>query len=281
MKFGVDVPVHGPYSDPNLLLDLALKAEQAGWDGFFLWDHITMMGSAPKLTDPWIVLAAIAARTAHIRLGTMITPLARRRPWKVARETAALDHLSHGRLILGVGLGALGKPEFAAFGEEENTRIRAEKLDEGLALLAAFWSGEKVSFAGKHYQVNNVRFLPKPVQQPRIPIWVGGYWPHKRPFQRAAQWDGVFPLQTGLGFKKMVSPETIKEIASCVHSYRTVERPFDIVHWGISSGVADADHAVMQAYQEAGVTWWLENINPGLGSVKQVASRIQAGPPGL
>lgn len=146
MKFGIDIPIHGHYSDPNLLVDLAVEAEGAGWDGFFVWDHITMVGKAPRVTDPWIVLAAVAAKTELIRMGTMVTPLARRRPWKVARETVAIDHLSQGRLILGVGLGAMGKAEFDALGEEAEARIRAEKLDEGLALLVALWSGEKVRF---------------------------------------------------------------------------------------------------------------------------------------
>jgi alkanesulfonate monooxygenase SsuD/methylene tetrahydromethanopterin reductase-like flavin-dependent oxidoreductase (luciferase family) len=279
MKFGIHIPIHGQYSDPNLLLDLAVEAERAGWDGFFLWDHITMVGKAPQVADPWIVLAAIAARTKDIRLGTMVTPLARRRPWKVARETVAIDHLSKGRLILGVGLGALGKAEFANFGEDDSIRTRAEKLDEGLALLMALWSGEQVNFEGKYYQVKNVRFLPKPYQQPRVPIWVGGYWPHKRPMRRAAQWDGVFPLQTGLGSKKMVSLNTIKEITGYVRRNRPDDRDFDLVHWGLSTGDPPQDQDIIIPYMDAGVTWWLENLYPGRGSVKQMRERIRNGPP--
>jgi hypothetical protein len=279
MKFGIDVPIHGPYSDPHLLLDLATETERAGWDGFFLWDHITMTGNAPKVTDPWILLAAIAAKTDRIRLGTMVTPLARRRPWKVARESVAIDHLSRGRLVLGVGLGALGKAEFAAFGEEYDTRLRAERLDECLALLLAFWSGENVRFEGKHYQVKNVRFLPRPYQEPRIPIWVGGYWPHKRPMQRAARWDGVFSLQTGLGFKKMVTPDTMKEIGDYVRQQRPNDEAFELVHWGVSSGNPAEDQSIVRAYRDAGVTWWLENIHAGRGSVNQMRERIRRGPP--
>jgi alkanesulfonate monooxygenase SsuD/methylene tetrahydromethanopterin reductase-like flavin-dependent oxidoreductase (luciferase family) len=279
MNFGIDLPVHGQFSDPNLLLDLAIETESAGWDGFFLWDHINMPGKAPKLTDPWAVLAAVAVRTDKIRIGTMITPLARRRPWKVARETVAIDHLSKGRLILGVGLGATGKTEFSAFGEEGDARVRAEKLDEGLALLVAFWSGENVNFEGKHYRAKDARFLPKPYQEPRIPIWVAGYWPHKAPMRRAARWDGAFPQQTGLGFKKMVSPDTMREIANYIQSYRSKEKEFDLVHWGLSKGNPEVDQAIVKAYEDAGVTWWLENFNPSRGSIKQVRERIRSGPP--
>jgi alkanesulfonate monooxygenase SsuD/methylene tetrahydromethanopterin reductase-like flavin-dependent oxidoreductase (luciferase family) len=279
MKFGVDVPTHGRYADPQLLLEMALDAEEAGWDGFFLWDHIALAGKAPQVTDPWIVLAAIAANTHCIRLGTMVTPLARRRPWKLAREAVALDHLSNGRVTLGVGLGAVGKTEFAAFGEESDAAVRAEKLDEALALLAAFWSGEKVFFQGRHFQVDGALFQPVPKQQPRIPIWVGGYWPHKAPMRRAARWDGVFPLQSGLGAKRMMAPDVVREVVAYVQSQRTDETAIDVVHWGLSSVKREDDLRVVQAYAEAAVTWWLENINPGRGSIRQMRERIRSGPP--
>ena len=278
MKFGVDVPTNSRYAHPGLLLEMAVEAEEAGWDGFFLWDHIALPGKRPQLTDPWIALAAIAANTQRIRLGPMVTPPARRRPWKLARETVALDHLSNGRLVLGVGLGAIGKTEFAAFGEESDPKIRAEKLDEALSLLTAFWSGEKVNFKGEHYQVEGAVFQPVPEQQPRIPIWVGGYWPHKAPMRRAARWDGVFPLQTGLGSGRMMAPDVVRQIVRYVEEHRAVETPFDIVHWGLSSGDPADDRPLLQEYADAGVTWWLENVNLGRGSVRQMRDRIRAGP---
>src|SRR5262249_33648633 len=163
------------------------EAEQVGWDGVFVWDVIyeADQPDAP-VTDPWIALAAMAMRTERIRLGALLTPLARRRPWKVARETVALDHLSHGRLIFGAGLGyqALG---FTPSGEAYEPTTRAGKLDEGLAILTGLWTGRPFQFGGKHYQVDVPSFLPTPVQSPRIPIWLGGYWPNRKPFQRAAR----------------------------------------------------------------------------------------------
>ena len=278
MKFAIDLPVHSHFADPNLLLDLALEAEASGWDGVFLWDHINWFGKSPRLTDPWITLAAIAAKTERIKIGTMVTPLSRRRPWKLARETVALDHLSKGRLILGVGLGASPKLEFATFGEVEDAVLRAERLDESLQLLQAFWSGEKVSFNGKHYQVEDVAFLPTPLQIPRIPIWVAGYWPNKRPLRRAARWDGVFSLQSGSGFKKMMQPATVADVKDYVELHRSNQEPFEVIHWGISSGNPAEDQPVYEQYEAAGATWWLENFNPSRGSLKQLRSRISRGP---
>jgi alkanesulfonate monooxygenase SsuD/methylene tetrahydromethanopterin reductase-like flavin-dependent oxidoreductase (luciferase family) len=193
MKYGLDVSTAGEYADPCILADLALEAEQAGWDGFFLWDVIFAEGQADMpVTDSWIALAAIASKTQQIRIGALLTPLARRRPWKVARETVALDHLSKGRLIFAAGLG-YQTLEFTPFEEESDPKIRAEKLEEGLQILNNLWAGEPCRFQGKHYHINVTKFLPRPVQSPRIPVWIGGYWPNRKPFRRAAQWDGAYP----------------------------------------------------------------------------------------
>src|SRR5262249_11423353 len=196
MQYGIHRPPFGPYGDARVLAELAAEAEKAGWDGFFLWDDITTAPPIP-VGDTWVALTAIALGTKRLRLGPLVTPLPRRRPWKVARETVSLDHLSHGRLILGVGSG--GSPdEFDDLGEEVSAKARAAMLDEGLEVLAGLWSAAPLHFEGTHYHVHGAQFLPRPLQTPRIPVWVAGGWPHTAPFRRASRWDGVFPLDVRL-----------------------------------------------------------------------------------
>lgn len=162
MRFGLDVSTGGSYADPELLADLAAEAEAAGWDGFFVWDALFARPASLPMTDPWVALAAAAVRTRRIRLGALVTPLARRRPWQVARQTASLDHLSHGRLIVGVGLGYQAL-DFEAFGEDAEPKVRGDTLDEALTVLTGLWSGRRFNFHGQHFQVNNVWFLLRPV----------------------------------------------------------------------------------------------------------------------
>lgn len=286
MKFGLNVPQFEAFGDVHTLVQMAQEAEAAGWEAFFLWDHILFDDLWHPMVDPWIALAAIAANTSRIRLGTMVTPLARRRPWKVAREAATLDHLSNGRFILGVGLGDPAQWEYGFFGEETEAKIRAEKLDEALEILAGLWSGDYFSYAGKHFQLEQMRFLPRPVQQPRIPVWVGGYWPRKRPFQRAARWDGVCPG----GLKAALTPDDWRDILAFIQQHRATDAPFEAVHGGTTPGDdPDADRVKVAAYAEAGVTWWIEDLSPygrGLGwgdkwtpeIVAQLRRRLRQGP---
>ena len=166
MRFCISIPNFGEYADVRRLAELAKEAEENGWDGCFLWDHINGWTQEP-MVDPWVALAVMAAATSRIRLGTMVTPLARRRPWKLARETVTLDHLSGGRLILGVGLGFPPEEEFTRLGEDADDRARARKLDEGLAVLTGLWSGEPFSFQGDEFEIDEATFLPRPLQQPR------------------------------------------------------------------------------------------------------------------
>jgi alkanesulfonate monooxygenase SsuD/methylene tetrahydromethanopterin reductase-like flavin-dependent oxidoreductase (luciferase family) len=259
------------------MVQLAVTAEQSGWDGVFLWDHIWFeVGTDAPMLDSWIALAAIAASTSRISLGAMITPLARRRPWKVARETATLDHLSGGRLIFGAGLGFPPDAEFSAFGEEADDRVRARKLDEGLAILDGLWSGRPFTFSGEHYDVDSVTFRPSPVQSPRIPVWCAGWWPNRAPFRRAARWDGVIPERIG---GDTLSPEEVAEIARFIEQHRESDGPFDIVINGYSEGVQDAD--LMDRYAQAKTTWWLERIDPHrLFSLEAARARVVDGPPG-
>jgi alkanesulfonate monooxygenase SsuD/methylene tetrahydromethanopterin reductase-like flavin-dependent oxidoreductase (luciferase family) len=279
MQFAIDLPPFGPFSDPNLVATLAEAAEEAGWHGFFLWDHINykLDGSkAPvQIADPWIQLAAIALRTTHIKLGPMVTPLARRRPWKVARETVTLDHLSGGRLILGVGLGSDHDGEYHDFGEPMDARVHGEMLDEGLAILMRLWSGEEVSYDGQHHQLSQVQFLPTPLQTPGVPIWVAGIWPHKKPFRRAAQFDGVYPQQRG----RALTPEDFQQILDYIQIQQTRTTPFDAVAYGSTSGTDQArDAAHVASFARVGATWWLEHFAPQQ-TVEQVRQRIKLGPP--
>ncbi|HEX4009303.1 MAG TPA: LLM class flavin-dependent oxidoreductase [Solirubrobacteraceae bacterium] len=285
MRFGVHLPNFGPLSDPAALVAVAREAEAAGWDGLFVWDHIAWDNGRVPMADPWIALAAIAASTTRIRLGALITPLARRRPWKVARETVTLDQLSAGRLVLGAGLGWRAGLEFAPFGEATGDRVRAERLDESLAIVDGLWTGEPFSFAGTHYRVDDAQFLPRPVQSPRIPIWIAGLLPHRRPFVRAARWDGAFPERRAGGTP---TPAEVAALGSFIAVQRAsaapaggqVPRldPFDIVVGGVS--VPGRPLAGHDAYAAAGLTWWLERIDPGADlSVPATLTRVCAGPP--
>jgi alkanesulfonate monooxygenase SsuD/methylene tetrahydromethanopterin reductase-like flavin-dependent oxidoreductase (luciferase family) len=278
VRFGLDLTIFGEMADPALLVDFAQEAEAAGWDGFFLWDHLVTAHDS-RVTDPWMVLAAIAVRTQRLRLGPMVTPLARRRMTKLARETVALDHLSGGRLILGVGLGSYDEAEFAAFGDEGDRVVRARILDESLAVLDALWSGERVSFQGQHLRVVADPFLPVPLQRPRIPVWVAGMWPNKRPMRRAAAWDGACPQRAGRGFEYQMSPQEMAEVIAFVASQRVTEGPYDFVHSGLLSGEPGHDRALAATYAEAGVTWWLEHVYPGRMSAAEVRELIRMGPP--
>jgi len=292
MRFGIYAPNFGEFSDPHNLLKLARAAEAAGWDGFFLWDHLLLNRTAPiPLTDAWIVLAAIAASTKRILLGPMITPIARRRPWKLAREAGALDHLSNGRLILGVGLGSPAEAEFQCFGEEPDDHVRAEKLDEGLSIVAGLLSGEPLIHRGKHYTVDGASFLPRPVQQPRVPIWVAGMLPSKAPLRRAARWDGVFPLKNppeGLSAESFtwlnfwLTPAELAAAADYVIAHRASSAGALEV---VASGATPAnDRArakeITSSYQDAGATWWLEWLDDQRGSFSEMLERVESGPPG-
>jgi alkanesulfonate monooxygenase SsuD/methylene tetrahydromethanopterin reductase-like flavin-dependent oxidoreductase (luciferase family) len=280
LRFGIIVPNFGEYSDPLLLAQMAREAEENGWEGFFLWDQISMDTPEP-VCDPWIALALVARDTERITLGPMVTPVPRRRPTTLARQSVTLDHLSGGRLILGVGLGAFEFHEFEALGDEPDLKVRAEMLDEGLQVLTGLWSGEPFSYEGKHYHIKSAQFLPKPVQQPRIPVWVAGIWPNKPPFRRAARWDGVMPGWDILGSPKQ-SPQEVRDMVAYIEAHRTSRGPFEVAHGGkTSSNSTEADRQEVREYAEAGVTWWLEDLNPWRGPIAEMRERIRSGPPKL
>jgi alkanesulfonate monooxygenase SsuD/methylene tetrahydromethanopterin reductase-like flavin-dependent oxidoreductase (luciferase family) len=283
MKYAIYLPAFGPYADVRRLAGLAHDAEEAGWDGFFLWDHIA--GWNLPTADPWVALAAIVLNTRRMRIGTTVTPLPRRRPWKVARETVTIDHLSGGRLTLGVGTGA-GEAEWDNLGEETDPKVRGAMLDEALSVLVGLWSGKALDYAGGYYYVKDTQFLPRPVQSPRIPVWVGGFWPNRAPFRRAARWDGAFPLfQTETEAEELVQ---LEQVVQYVAAHRTDPQPVEIVCTGVTPGERPEQAAEMVRQRAArGMTWWLEGIAPyrvGVGFDEEwpldaMRDRIVQGPP--
>lgn len=275
MKYGFVLPG----GDARQAADLAQAAEKAGWDGFFVWEPVWGI-------DAWVSLTAAAMLTTRIRLGTMLTPLSRMRPWKLASETVTLDRLSGGRVILAVGLGAVDTG-FTDFGEEIDRVKRAELLDEGLEILTGLWKGQPFQFEGKHYHVKPAKFMPPPppLQQPRIPIWVVGAWPSKKSMARALRWDGLLPTvlkpKTGAG---LASPDEVKLMADYIHARRSADTPYDIVVEGETPGDRpDQAREVLKPWIEAGVTWWTETRWSAPRSAEGfdlVRRRIEQGPPG-
>jgi alkanesulfonate monooxygenase SsuD/methylene tetrahydromethanopterin reductase-like flavin-dependent oxidoreductase (luciferase family) len=276
LHYGIYVPNFGECSHPRRLAEYALLAEESGWDGLFIWDHI-LWKPGLKVVDPWIALAAVAMNTKRIRIGILVTPIARRRPWKLARETVSLDHLSNGRLIVGVGLGNPPDLEFKQFGEDDDDRVRAAKLDEGLDVLVGLWSGKPFSYHGKHYHIMNSQFLPAPFQIPRIPIWVAGKWPNKAPFRRAAKWDGVIPEPARPNTR--IKPKDLLEILAYVKRHRTQSASYEVTVEGSTPGDPAEGAEIVSPYIEAGATWWLEDLHEWRDSPSNMSARIQHGPP--
>ena len=273
MRYGISVPNIGELA---LLVELGVEADRRGWDGFFLWDHIRFSTQFPvTVFDPWVTLGAVAARTESVRLGTLVTPLPRRRPWKLARETVTLDHLSGGRAVLGVGLGYPPDAEFASLGEDPDERVRAAKLDEGLEVLIRLWSGEPFDFEGEYYRIRRAAFLPTPVQQPRLPVWVAGMWPHRAPFRRAARYDGVVPIAVDdRGTPSPLDQADLADVVAYVRENRPSGDPFDVVH----SGPADPD--AVRASRAAGATWYLADAGiEGPGWEAAMLDLVRSGPP--
>jgi alkanesulfonate monooxygenase SsuD/methylene tetrahydromethanopterin reductase-like flavin-dependent oxidoreductase (luciferase family) len=281
MRFALNLPNFGDFSDVRRLMVLARRAEAAGWDGFFLWDHIRAGDWAGPVADPWVALAAVATATEHLTLGTMITPLPRRRPTTLARQTVTLDHLSGGRLVLGVGIGWPPDLDFADLGDSGDDRVRAAQLDEGLEVLTGLWSGDPFSFEGEHYHIRETRFVPPPLQQPRIPVWVGSTWPRRRPFRRAARWDGVVPLvRDPEGDFRPATPEELRDILAYVREHRDPEAPFEVaVGDSLSAPGRPPAAEVLGPYAEAGATWWMDSIGWPPQPYEFWPEYVAAGPP--
>ncbi len=287
MFHAANLPIIGEFADSTLLAELAAEAEHAGWDGVFVWDTLLFNVEAmPPVLDPWAMLAVIATSTTHVKIGPMIAQLARRRPWEVARQVVTLDHLSHGRFILGAGLGYAGEADFGNFGLPSDARVRADLLDESLDVIAGLCSGELFAYRGRHYTIKETVFRPSPVQS-HIPVWIGGYWPNKRPMRRAARWHGAFPapqvVPTADGFAAMpFPPEEVSRVRSYVEQHRSSETPFDLV---ISHALPLDDPAAaadeVQRYGQAGVTWIVRDWLPWESGPDEVRAQLRRGPLGV
>jgi alkanesulfonate monooxygenase SsuD/methylene tetrahydromethanopterin reductase-like flavin-dependent oxidoreductase (luciferase family) len=277
LKRGIAVPCFA--EDPMELARLGIEAEQAGFDGFFLWDHIVFSntGVGPPIVDPWLVLAVVAASTSRIKIGTMITPVPRRRPWQLAKETTTLDRLSNGRLILGVGIGSPTHADFGLLGEPTEPRIRAELLDEGLDVMAGLWTGERFSYEGKHFKLGPVTFSPAPVQRPRIPVWVGGVLPAARPIARATRWDGMVPIRYNDQGLVAPSAQDMADVGAAAVKARGTADDFDLVVWSDVAAKPAEVPAMAEPYVANGVTWWIESARPGDGWWPGAQARVAAG----
>jgi alkanesulfonate monooxygenase SsuD/methylene tetrahydromethanopterin reductase-like flavin-dependent oxidoreductase (luciferase family) len=253
----------GSYSDPRVAVEVAVEAEERGWEAVFVWDHLAFVWGPPA-ADPWVTLAAIATRTERIRIGTAVTPLARRRPHVLAQQVATLDVLSGGRVIFGAGLGGSAS-EFGKFGEPTDPQVRAEMLDEGLGLLRALWAGEGVKHRGVHYTVDGVTLAPTPAQD-RVPIWIGG---NRAPsLRRASRWDG-WVADSVAPTGKALTPDDV------VHSIAAIGRGddgFDVAVLG------ESDQSDPASYAGAGATWWLENVHDRRGTLKEMTGLVRSGP---
>lgn len=281
LKYGLLMP-HGvkAISTPQDVVSLAIAAEEGGWDGFFIWDNL---GQA--MSDTAVVLAAIAVQTKRIKIGPMVTGVPRRRPWKLAKEIITLDLLSEGRIIFGAGLGE--GMFYEKFGEETDDKIRAEKLDESLEILNAFMSGKEVNFEGKHYKVDSLTYKP-PVQSPRVPIWVAGFWPKKGPFRRAAKWDGIMPHTTRVvkDENAILSTEEVEASLKFIQDHR--EGTLDNFSYVMLNPIPEDEEKkqkLLEKYQKLGVSWWVDSVyewsqfDREMETLEPLIAKIKAGPP--
>ncbi|MBA7598720.1 Alkanesulfonate monooxygenase [subsurface metagenome] len=273
MKYGFVLP----YGDARTTAELASEAEQAGWDGFFVWEPVWGI-------DAWVSLTAAAMKTTRIRLGTLLSPISRMRPWKLASETATLDNLSSGRVVLSVGLGAVDTG-FEEFGEVTDRVERAELVDEALEVILGLWRGQPFNYDGKHYTIRETKFYPPPppIQKPRIPIWVVGAWPRMKSMRRVLKYDGILPTKMVGGKHVKVEPEDIRAIKSWIGENRSETTPFDIVVEGKTpGGDSDDRYDIVHPWLEAGATWWIEAMWDTMDKKngdELVAKRIRQGPP--
>jgi alkanesulfonate monooxygenase SsuD/methylene tetrahydromethanopterin reductase-like flavin-dependent oxidoreductase (luciferase family) len=278
MNFGIGVPNVGEFADPRWLVDTARESEDAGWDGFFVWDHLLYAEPRQGAVEPWSVVAGAAVATQRIRLGVLVTAVPRRRPALLAQQVATVDLLSGGRTVFGAGIGS-SSDEYARFGEDPDAPARGRRLDEALELLQALWSPGVVGHRGEFFAVDDVDLRPKPRQQPHPPIWVAGRWPNRPGFRRAARFDGVMPTHASHPHGSFPSVGELAEIVGFVSAQRTRSDHFDVVMEGESEGPPELDRLASE-YETAGLTWWVEKLGWWRGDRAAALARVRSGPPG-
>jgi len=276
MRFGLNLANFGALADVRAHLELALAAEEAGWDGYFIYDDINMPGIRAH-ADPWITLGVIASQTERLKLGTSVTPVPRRRPTKLAREILTLDALSGGRFIFGAGNGMFPE-EFEHLGDQGNLRIRSEMLEEGLQLIRALCTDDdEVEFSGQYYRVKTKGF-GWPVSGARVPIWLGATWPKQRPVRRAARFDGIIPILDP--YTDLISPDQIRDLVAFIAANRETADPFEVVIPQMGqTGDEERDRDQMRAYAHAGATWVLDAADPAAEGIDDILARVRLGPP--
>lgn len=270
MQYGIEIIPFGEFGEPQIFMQLAQAAEACGWEALWVWDHLAFPYG---VGDPWVLLSAAAAVTARLKLLPGVAPLPRYKPHVLARLLITLDRLSNGRLILGVGSGGLAG-EYTAYGEPGDTKTRAAMLDESLDILTRLWLGEPVTHHGTHYTVDHVAFTPRPIQQPRIPIWVGGDSPAA--LRRAAHWDGWIIGTIDENQQITMTPAQVSQRVAAIQQQRHAAVPFAVAVDGVSQ---PGNTAHVRAYEAAGATWWFEAIFGLRGSLDDMLARIHAGPP--
>lgn len=269
MRYGFVIP-DPKDAQTNEIVGLAREAEAAGWDAIFFWD-------GDWGYSPWVILSAMAVQTERIRLGAILHPLPWRQPWLFARDTATLDQLSQGRLIVSIGLGAVEEPDFergrTPFGEPVDRKLRAQRMDEALEITTRLWSGEAVTFQGTHNQLDDFKLRPVPVQSPRIPIWAVGIWGRRKSMERVLRCDGMLVSEAA-------SLDEIRAIKTFVTEQRTIDSPFDIVmEADTRADTPEQTTAKARRWSDAGATWWVESMWSPECKLAEVQTRIQQGPP--
>ncbi len=278
MKFGFIIP----NGSSQQIVKLASEAEKAGWDGFFYYDDI-YTDNKTEMSAAWPIMAAIAVTTRKIKFGSLLTAIGRRHPWEVARESVTVDQLSNGRLILPTGLGWVGDGAYTRAGMESDRKIRAELLHERLEIIDGLWNGKPFSYEGKHNRIKKMTFLPRPVQRPRIPIWVVGAWGRPKSMARVLKYDGlIVVIKKPDGSHEEVTPEKIREMKEFVTLNRRIKgnrrKEFDIIKDGMTPPNDKKAREIVMPFAEAGATWWTETMW-GTKRYQKVLERIQSGPP--
>lgn len=274
MRFGLFLPPFEDFAEPERVVQLARTAEESGWDGFFLWDHM-LVQPGMAVADSWVTMAAVASATRRIRIGALVTPLARRRPWVLARQIATLDRLSNGRLVVGVGLGDDGWKEFSSFGEVTDRKLRGEVLDEALELLQRLMSGEPAKFTGEHFTVDATPFLPRPVQEP-IPIWVACRWPNRRPLARAAKLHGCFPIFPAADPPPPPDPDDVRALRRQLEELGAGPGFELVIRYAVPAEGSGRPETLAEL-AAAGATWVLASFGPGQPAA-EVEEIVRRGP---
>lgn len=269
MRYGLYVGNQGELGDPRRFAEIAVLAEQRGWDGVFTWDHLVSW--VPPLVDPWVQVSAAATLTERVQLGVLVAAVPRRRPWKLALEAASVGRLSGGRFVLGAGIGAA--PDLTRFGEDGSLESRQQRFDEALPLVRRLLDGKSLAHRGRHYAIDDVQLAAE--DTPHVPIWIGGNWPRRAPFRALECAEGVFPVkpQRAAPFFEPLTPDEVADVRRSLPDHVR-----ELVVWS-RGATGPLTPAREDEYDEAGATWWLEDT--WRIPTDEVLATIERGFPGV